>query len=150
MERSATLVCAALFLSGSPPKPLPIMDAKQEVWQAVRAWNTAFEQNDAEGFFRYMHDDVSLFVPSSPYRIEGKVPDRKGYDYGLASGHSRVAFFQEMQPVIEVFGSAALVTYHTRGYYGPQGSEQLVILKETNVLVKEADGWKVVHVHLSK
>ena len=150
MERSITLFCAALFLSGSPHDPTPMMDTKQQVWQAVRAWNTAFEQNDADGCFRYMHDDVSLFVPSSPYRIEGKVPDRKGHDYGLASGHSRVAFFQEMQPAIEVFGNAALVTYHTRGYYGPQGAEQLAMLKETNVLVKEADGWKVVHVHLSR
>lgn len=150
MLRNAMLFCAVIFLSDRPRPNTNIMDEKEQIWQAVRAWNTAFEQNDAEGFFRHMHEDVSLFLPTYPYRIEGKEPDRKGYDFGLATGHSRVAFFQEMQPVIAVYGDAALVTYHTRGWYGPPGTEQLANLKETNVLAKQSGVWKVVHVHISK
>lgn len=150
MARTAMILCAALCLSGPDDQHARHMDEKQQVWRAVRAWNTAFERNDADGFFHYMHDDVSLFVPSCPYRIEGREPDRKGYDNGLATGRSRVVFFQEMQPLITVIGNVALVTYHTRGCYGPPGAERTVDMKETNVLVKENDAWKVLHVHLSE
>lgn len=122
---------------------------EQEVWQAVEAFNRAFAANDAEAFFALVDDDITVMTPGNPYRVEGRADDREGFEFGLRQGYSRVHFFQELQPKVQVFGEVAVVTYFTRGSYGPETSPKTVYLKETDVLVKRADGWKVVHLHLS-
>jgi ketosteroid isomerase-like protein len=121
--------------------------AEQEVWQVLEAFNRAFANNDAEGFFSFFDDDISLFTPSNPYRVEGRAVDREEYDYGQRVGYSRVKFFQPLQPQINVFGDMAVVTYYTRGSYGP--TDKLVYLKETDVLVRRGGVWKVFHIHIS-
>ena len=45
--------------------------------------------------------------------------------------------------------NTAVVTYYTRGTYGPEGQEKVIYLKETDVLVKVDSEWKVVHIHVS-
>ncbi|MBK6546255.1 MAG: nuclear transport factor 2 family protein [Saprospiraceae bacterium] len=34
--------------------------------------------------------------------------------------------------------------------YVSDGSEQVYYLKETNVLIKEDEKWKIIHIHTSK
>ncbi|MBK6546251.1 MAG: nuclear transport factor 2 family protein [Saprospiraceae bacterium] len=36
------------------------------------------------------------------------------------------------------------------GSLWPDGSEQVYYLKETNVLIKEDEKWKIIHIHTSK
>jgi hypothetical protein len=88
-------------------------------------------------------------IPSSPYRIEGIVDDREEFEYGLREGYSQVGYFQELQPTVQVFGEAALVTYYSRGSYGPEGKARTLYLKETDILVRKGGRWKIVHIHVS-
>ena len=53
------------------------------------------------------------------------------------------------QPRVQRYADVAIVTYFSRGSYGPEGEERAAYLKETNVLVKREGGWKVVHIHVS-
>ena len=124
---------------------------EKEVLEAVKVWNQAFDQNDPDSYFNHIHEDLSLFIPSSPYRIDGKTDDREEFKWSLRSGRTRVSLFQELQPKVQILSeTSALVTYHTRGLYGSEGQEQIAYLKETDVLIKEENQWKIVHIHVSK
>lgn len=124
--------------------------AEKEVWETVQQWNDAFEANDVDKYFEFLHDDVQLFIPSSPYRIEGKEVDKKEFVWSLSKEKTRVSLFQELQPIIRVSGNMAWVTYHNRGVYGTAGEEQMIYLKETNILLRENDSWKIIHIHVSQ
>ena len=125
-------------------------NTEKEVLGVVKAWNDCFTSNDSTSYFTYIHDDLTLFIPSSPYRIDGKQDDREEFEWSLARGRTKVHMFQELQPNVQVFGSAAIVTYYNRGAYGPDGSEQVYYFKETDVLTKSHGEWKIVHIHVSK
>jgi hypothetical protein len=60
-----------------------------------------------------------------------------------------VGYFQEMQPKIVVSGTLAVVSYYSRGSYGPEESARTLYLKETDVLIKREGGWKLLHIHVS-
>ena len=124
--------------------------AAKEILEIVKAWNDSFTRNDIETYFSYIHQDLTLFIPSSPYRIDGKQDDQDEFEWSLSKSRTKVHFFQEMQPKIQLYGDTAIVTYHNRGAYGPDGSEQVYYFKETNVLIKENDQWKIIHIHTSK
>ncbi len=132
--------------AGAPPVVAP---AEAEVWRVIQGFNRAFEANDADAFFGYLDDDIVLITPSNPYRVEGTVVDREEFEYGLRQGYGRVQFFQEVQPRVDVHGDVAVVTYYSRGSYGPADRAQTAYLKETDILVRKKGAWKIVHIHLS-
>jgi ketosteroid isomerase-like protein len=120
-----------------------------EVWAAVEGFNQAFAENDPERYFGYMAEELTVLTPSNPYRVEGLPADRAEFEFSLRAGYSRVEFFQALQPRIQVYGDTAVVSYFSRGRYGPPGQAKLAYYKETDVLVRRADGWKIVHIHVS-
>lgn len=128
----------------------PMSEQEREVWRVIEEWNAAFAANDAERYFTYIDADITVMTPSNPYRVEGLADDRLEYEFGLRAGYSRVSLFQEIAPLVKVYGDFAYVTYFNRGYYGPEGDAQMAYLKETDVLRKTPDGWKIVHIHVSK
>ncbi|HMB64059.1 MAG TPA: nuclear transport factor 2 family protein [Eudoraea sp.] len=121
-----------------------------EVWHTVQIWNDAFEKNDVDTYFSFIHPDLSLFIPQSPYRVDGKDVDIAEFVWSLQSGASKVKLFQELQPAVQVVGNLAFVTYHNRGVYGNEGQDTMVYLKETDILIKVNNQWKVIHIHVSK
>lgn len=90
-----------------------------------------------------------MLTPSNPYRVEGLQADREEFEYSLQTGETRVGYFQEMRPKIQLCGDVAVVTYFSRGSYGPEGQAKTAYLKETDVLVKREGAWKIVHIHVS-
>lgn len=122
---------------------------KAEVWQTVQEFNRAFAANDPERYFKFIDPEIVVLTSGSPYRIEGLAHDRQEFEFGLQEGYSRVGYFQELQPKIQCFGDVAIVTYYSRGYYGPEGKARTTYLKETDVLVRRETGWKLVHIHVS-
>ena len=124
-----------------------ISPEQAEVWQTITAFNQAFAANDVDTYFSYIDEDLVVIIPSAPYRIEGKAADREEFEYSLSQGKTRIGYFQELQPLVRVFGDTAYVTYHSRGSYGPEG--RVIYLKETDILVKRVGGWKIVHIHVS-
>jgi len=122
---------------------------ESEVWHEVEELNKAFARNDVAKYFSYIDPNITVITPLNPYRVEGIEDDREEFEYGLKNGSGRVGYFQEMQPKIQLFGDVAVVTYYSRGSYGPQGQEKVHYLKETDVLHKMNGKWKVVHIHVS-
>jgi ketosteroid isomerase-like protein len=122
---------------------------QSEVLKTIKEWNNTFSANNPDAYFEFIHDEITLFLPGSPYRVDGKHDDREEFEYSLKKGWTRVGFFQEMQPKIQLIGNIAIVTYHNRGTYGEGDKEKTINLKETDVLVKEDGKWKVIHIHVS-
>jgi ketosteroid isomerase-like protein len=120
-----------------------------EVWSAVEALNQAFAKNDPQRYFDLIDEEITLLIPSSPYRIEGIADDREEFEFGLREGYSQVGYFQELQPKVQVIGEVAVVTYYSRGSYGPEGKARTLYLKETDVLVRRGGKWTFIHIHVS-
>jgi ketosteroid isomerase-like protein len=134
--------------------PLPVAstesdprDPREEAWKTVEEWNRAFAANDAERYFSFVDLEISVLTPGNPYRVEGLRDDREEFEFGVRSGKARVSYFQVAQPRVQVFGDVAVVTYFSRGAYGPEA--KTAYLKETDVLVKRPSGWRIAHVHVS-
>ncbi len=122
---------------------------ESEVWHVIEVLNAALAANDVAKYFSYIDADITVLTPSNPYRVEGIRDDREEFERGLKSGAGRVGYFQEMQPKVHLFGDVAVVTYFSRGSYGPEGQEKVRYYKETDVLHKKNGKWKVVHIHVS-
>ncbi len=126
-------------------------EAEREVWQVIETWNRAFAENDAEAYFHYISDDITVLTPSNPYRVEGKPDDREEFEFGIRMAYNKVGIFQEMTPLVRVYGDTAFATYFSRGYYGEAPADgTMAYLKETDVLRRIDGHWKIVHVHVSK
>ena len=122
---------------------------EQHVWEVVEAFNRAFAAGDVERYFSFIDKEITVLTPSNPYRIEGSADDREEFEWGLRVGTGKVGYFQELQPHICVSGSMALVTYYSRGSYGGEGVGKTLYLKETDVLIRRQDTWKILHIHVS-
>ena len=149
MKSIITIVLIFPLFCYSQKKQLNLDNDQLDVLNTIKAWNNAFAANDPVSYFQFVHEDVTLFLPTCPYRIEGKQDDREEFEYSLKKGWTRIGYFQELQPKIQIIGSTAIVTYHNRGTYGEGDSEKSISLKETDVLVKEDGKWKVIHIHVS-
>lgn len=122
---------------------------QKEVWRVIESWNDAFARNDPDTYFTFIADEITLVLPSGPYRVEGKPDDQEEFEFLLGKGFTKVGFFQEMQPQITVIGDMAFVSYYSRGFYG-EVEGQMAYFKETTILKKTSEGWKIIHIHLSK
>jgi len=120
---------------------------EKEVLDLIEKFNQAFANNDPDTYFTFIDDEITVMTPSNPYRVEGIKDDREEFEYSLQTGRGKIGYFQEMQPKVQLFGDVAVVTYFSRGSYGPE--DKVLYLKETDVLVKNSGKWKVVHIHVS-
>jgi ketosteroid isomerase-like protein len=124
---------------------------EDEILRNIESFNESFLKNDTEKYFSFITDDFSLFVPNSPYRIDGKILDREEFEYSLKTGKSRVWLFQMLQPRVQIFGNTAVVSFYSRGSFGTSVNESgISFYKITDVLAKENNNWKIVHIHVSK
>ena len=149
-----TLLMGALLMptvtasANCPPRP-EWSAAQRQAWAVVTAWNDAFEANDAETYFSYVAPEIVVLTPGSPYRVQFKDPDRRELEFGIKEGYAKVRFFQELDPIVDVYGDVAVITYYSRGFWSSTAA-QMAYLKETNVLVKRNGEWQIVHIHVSK
>ena len=143
------MVFIPLLGYGQTNKQQDLEKEKMEVLETIKKWNNAFAANDPGTYFQFIHDEITLFLPATPFRVEGKQDDREEFEYSLKKGWTRVGYFQELQPKVQIIGNTAIVTYHNRGTYGEGDNEKTVNLKETDVLVNENGNWKVIHIHVS-
>ncbi len=123
--------------------------SEAEVWKVIQEFNRAFAGNDVERYFSFIAEDITVLTPGNPYRVEGRPADREEFEFSLRAGTTKIGYFQEMQPYVQVYGDTAVVTYFSRGCYGTGERAKTLYLKETDVLARRQEGWKIVHIHVS-
>jgi ketosteroid isomerase-like protein len=142
-----TTLAGAIRAQSNRTNAAAVEEAK--VLEVVSAFNRAFAANDSAKYFSYIDPEIVVITPSNPYRVEGIIHDREEFDYSLRKGIGRVGYFQELQRKVQMFANAAIVTYYSRGSYGREGEEKVAYYKETDVLARRGDTWKIVHIHVS-
>jgi ketosteroid isomerase-like protein len=137
-----------IFANAQNDRNVSLSPDEADVFETIIRWNDAFEANDSESYFEFIHDDITVITPSNPYRVTGKPDDRKEFEYAISKG-TKVGYFQELEIKIKVIGNVAIATYYSRGSYISGAEEKTLYLKETDVLIKQEGKWKIIHIHVS-
>ncbi len=90
-----------------PPFTDPI---KQEIWATVRAMNDAWTKGDGEDLTNYFHRDMLAISPVDRKRLEGGEACVAGWQ--AFSRAARIHRWEELDPVIHVYGNSAVVAYY--------------------------------------
>lgn len=122
-------------------------DEEKVILDTIDNFNKALVENDLEKYFSFIDEDFTTFVSSSPYRIDGVFDDKEELESMYRT--KQFTLFEEMQPLVQLFGECAVVTYHVRAIVESKDGGNTLFMKETDVLVKKSGNWKVVHVHIS-
>ncbi|MGE5471061.1 MAG: nuclear transport factor 2 family protein [Bacteroidota bacterium] len=91
----------------SPLFPDPV---RREIWTTLRALNDAWTQGQAQTLSDYFHPRMVAITASDRRRREGQAACLAGWQAFAAA--SSIQRWREIEPLIEVFGDAAVVTYY--------------------------------------
>jgi len=83
---------------------------KQEIWTTLRAINDAWIKGNPDGLAQYFHRDMLAITPTDRLRREGAAECIAGWK-GFAQ-MARIHRWEEIDPVIHVYGDAAVVAYY--------------------------------------
>ena len=124
---------------GNPEKEL--LDIEDKMTAAYVSKNLA-------AYLQYIDPAVTAFHASNPYRIDDRqvVQDALGMFYK----NTDPSGLYKLQPRVQLYGDAAIVTYHflETGGEGPRAYSYEG--KQTDVFVKKQGKWVLVHFHSSR
>ena len=121
-------------------------DDQRDVRAAVNAVVSGLEHLDADATVAPFADDATVFFPDSagvPERVEGKAAIRAVFQRffdQLRKGGTTSMTLRAQDLRADVFGDAAIVTFHLRG---------AILSRRTFVLRRIGGVWRVVHLHAS-
>jgi hypothetical protein len=106
-------------------------------------------QPDIEGAMSHFADVASIVIPSLPYRLRRDEDKEEILFSHLVDGRGHIHFWQVLEPSVVVVGNVAVVCYYARFNVGRQNESTTKCAKESLVLVRHDDNWKIVHMHNS-
>lgn len=115
---------------------------RQEIWATVRALNDAWTKGDPDDLAGYFHEDMIAITPTERGRLDGGAACLAGWK-GFSSA-VRILGWQEIDPVIRVYGDAAVVAYGYELTYDSGGEAAVLGGRDMMFLVKEDGRWWVV------
>lgn len=121
----------------------------EEIRDVIISMWAAVEQNDVEGYLKYVHRDYTLFGENDIYLQSGKSLERQSYKDYLARYKGIRTFMH--QPQFHVHGDTAWVTYYwsDSGFSRDSGERFTTQGKSTRIFVKENDKWLCIHGHFT-
>ena len=83
--------------------------AQRDVWATVRALNDAWTQGHPDDLVEYFHPRMVAVTPVDRHRRDGGAACVAGWK-GFAQA-ANIHYWKEIDPVVNVFGDAAVVAY---------------------------------------
>ena len=83
---------------------------KQEIWATVRALNDAWTKGNPDDLSHYFHPNMVAITATERKRLDGGAECIAGWK-GFAAA-ARIHRWEEVDPVIHVYGDAAVVAYY--------------------------------------
>ena len=83
---------------------------QQEIWATVRALNDAWTKGNPDALSDYFHPQMIAITPTDPRRRDGASECIAGWK--AFADASTIHRWEEYDPLIRVFGDAAVVTYY--------------------------------------
>jgi ketosteroid isomerase-like protein len=123
--------------------------AEKELLDIENRITSAYINKNLEAFFQDNDEGLSAFHASNPYRID----DRRTIESALKTfyKYSTPTGLYKVQPRVQIYGDAAVVTYHFIETGEAEGGKLYAYEgKQTDVFVKRQGKWTLVHFHSSR
>jgi uncharacterized protein DUF4440 len=115
---------------------------KQEIWSTVRAMNDAWTKGSPDDLSRYFHRDMVAITPTDRDRLDGGpvcVASWKAFANSV-----RIQRWEEVDPVIHVYGGSAVVAYYFDMSFEMGGQTIDLSGRDMFFFVKESGRWLAV------
>jgi ketosteroid isomerase-like protein len=117
-------------------------DVRQQIWKTVRELNDCWTKRDGTELVRYFHPRMVAIVPASRERLVGR--DACVAGWVAFAKLAAIRSWKEIDPQIEVFDNAAVVTYYFDLRFEMNGQTIQMTGRDMFTLVREDDRWWAV------
>jgi hypothetical protein len=122
---------------------LPFTDPiKQEIWATVRAMNDAWTKGNPDDLAQYFHRNMVAITPVDRNRLENGAACIEGWK-GFCNA-TRIHRWEEIDPVIHVYGNSAVVAYYYDISFDMGGNTIDLGGRDMFFFVKEGERWWAV------
>lgn len=121
------------------------MTGEHEVVRMERAALERWLDGDPSGFLEISAPDVVYFDPMVSHRIDGL--DALAAYYAPLRGKIFAPRFELLNPLVQLAGDAAVLTFNFVSYAGSEGSEMR--WNCTEVYRRHHDSWQIIQTHWS-
>lgn len=115
---------------------------EQEIWTTIRALNDAWTQGNPEDLAQFFHPRMIAVTPVDRLRRDGAEACIAGWK-GFADA-ARIHRWNELDPLIRVFGDAAVVAYYYEIDFDMGGRRIEQSGRDLFFLIRENSRWWVV------
>lgn len=115
---------------------------KQEIWATVRAMNDAWTKGNADDLAKFFHRDMVAITATDRSRLNGGAACIAGWK-GFADA-ARIHRWEEVDPVIHVYGDSAVVAYYFDMSFDTGGQTINMSGRDMFFFVKEGGKWWAV------
>jgi hypothetical protein len=129
----------------SPESAMDILfsdPVQQEIWATLRALNDAWTRGNPGDLIKYFHPNMLAITPVDRLRRDGAAACIAGWKSFAEA--TRIHRWQEYDPLVRVYGDAAVVTYYYEIDFdmGDQRVEQKG--RDLFFFIRESGRWQVV------
>ena len=114
----------------------------QEVWATLRAVNDAWTQGHPDDLADYFHARMIAVTPVDRLRRDGAAACVAGWK-NFADA-ARIYRWQEFDPLIRVYGDAAVASYYYEIDFAMGGKRAVQSGRDLFFLVREQGRWQIV------
>ncbi len=115
---------------------------QHEIWTTVRALNDAWTKGDPDDLAGYFHEGMLAITPADRRRLDGGAACLAGWK-GFSSA-AKIRRWEEIDPVIRVYGEAAVVAYDYELTCDAGGEDAVLGGRDMMFLVRDEERWWVV------
>lgn len=115
---------------------------KNEVWTTLRSLNDAWTKGNPGDLKKYFHRDMVAITGTDRERIEGG--EACVASWSAFAHASTIYHWKEIDPKIQLYGNAAVVTYYFDMTFGMGGQTVEMGGRDMFVFVKEDENWWAV------
>jgi hypothetical protein len=115
---------------------------KHEIWTTVRQLNDTWTKGSPADLDAFFHEHMVAFTPMTRERVAGRAACLAGWK-GFCDA-ALVHRWEEIDPQIEVYGDAAVVTYYYDLECDMEGHTIKMTGRDMFFFVKEAGRWLAV------
>lgn len=115
---------------------------KQEIWATVRAMNDAWTKGNPDDLANFFHRDMVAFTATNRNRLDSGAACAAGWK-GFSNA-ARIHRWEEIDPVINVYGDSAVVSYYFDISFDMSGQTISMGGRDMFFFVKEGDRWWAV------
>ncbi|MBF0311301.1 MAG: nuclear transport factor 2 family protein [Magnetococcales bacterium] len=116
--------------------------AKEAVWRTIRALNEAWTKGRPDDLADYFHRDMVALTPTDRHRLDGGAACVAAWKRFAET--ARIARWEERDPVIHLYGEAAVVAYDFAITFDMGGGPIEMNGRDLFFLVRQEGRWWVV------